>query len=492
MSSSSSEEEDEVVVKKSKSKKTSSSKKQKEQPRVMRRKRRLQVAVESKPQKNHARVDGDEDDEDDDEEVVRLHHERMLDAMVNCAPMSELVKQVPGLRMDQDGASKLNSMIARVNAESKKTRKRADVVKRLGVDQAPTHFEQSQHKPALLEELLAARQLLTRHKFLVEGEIAAVPHAQIQTTLRAKHEVKLPLILAKQRADMMRQAGRFHFPGLGWRDFPPCVWGNKCVGHRTFSFGGKQVSLINGLTEKVTFMRAMRSEEWDRLKTSNTQPDNTGWPCILCGEVNVTRYAMLERLAERGSLQKEEPDEVCQLWYNKVDEPGGFFRRYMLVPDPTEVLVEPIVSPAFQLMRAVKVGDTMWQVHDPAIVWRPPPDPLPYIGQSQQDFCNGAGSLSSSTMPQPPRATTTAASNAPKPISRALPSVAACSVAPPRLGPLPSPNIPLPAIPPRMPRRPPSPERSLAAPCAPGSMRDERASILSILSRQLEADPLQI
>lgn len=465
----------------------------KEQPRVMRRKRRLHVAMSYKQQKNHAR-EGDDDDDNDDE--VRRHNDLLLDAMVeevNCMPMSELVKQVPGLRMDQDGASKLNSMIARVTAESKKTRKRADVVRRLGVEQTPTHFEQSQHKPALLDELLAARQLLTRHRFLVEGEIAAVPHTQIQTNLRAKHAVRLPLLLAKHRAEMMRQAGRFHFPGMGWRDFPPCVWGDKCVGHRTFTLGGRQVSLINGLTEKVTFMRAMRADEWNRLKKSNTQPDNTGWPCILCGELNVTRYAMLEQLAPRGSIQKEEQNEVFQLWYNKVDEEGGFFKRYVYQPDPADALVDPIVSPAYQLMRAVKVGDAMWQVQDPAIVWRPPADPLPYIGQSQQDFCNGAGSSLNSTMPQPPHATTTEVSNAAKPTSQALPKVAAACSAP-RLGPLPSPNIPLPVV--IRPSRPlkPSPDRSLslAAPCAPGSMRDERASILTLLSRQLEEDPLQI
>jgi hypothetical protein len=378
--------------------------------------RRRKTKKKKQQQTGHS---SDEEEEKEQQQQQQQQHEsharffdhasvlREMTQEVHLKPMCDLLREVKSINMDSDCIHKLS----RMNAVVKKTTRglMRDRKKNI-VEGAPAsmslipeasadvkqqlHFEQSQHEPIPLIRLREARSMLVKPYFLVQGEVAAVPQDHIHKLLRAKTTLSLTLLTAAVQSEMLVQSGSFHFPGLGVRHLPPCYHGTKCR--------GMIEDTIPGLTERVIFMRAMTEEQWADLKRSNKQPsENANWPCILCGEYNTTHYVLQSRnlLPAGHTLQREDPNEVLQLWYNLVDEEGGYHNRFIFQPNVGEALIEPIVMPNYFTMRAEKAGGVMWRVKRDGIIYHAPTMPQPFIGEREKNFQKGACFTSNSNMP---------------------------------------------------------------------------------------------
>ena len=278
------------------------------------------------------------------------------------------------------------------------------------------HLEASQHEPVELLRLREARANLIVPDYTAGTR--AFSHQEACQLLRSRN-VSIPLISADTESEMLRQAGTWVFPGVGRRDFPPCCYGNRCIGMRP--------GMVHNLTEPVVFMRAMTEKQWAALKERNEQPSNKGWPCVLDGRMHTTEYVMLERLQPRPghTIEREEPEAVYQLWRNLVDQPGGYHRQYVYMPRENEILIDPIARFNMWALPAVRpaVKGGAWTVSQEAIVFRPPPPPAALLGESVQDFCGGA---SSSRMPPSGTTQPTRASSRPFPTVSAACSSVSC------------------------------------------------------------------
>lgn len=339
---------------------------------------------------------------------------REMTKEVHFKPMRELLRDVKGINMDSDCIHK----VSRMNATTNKTTRRLarDRKKDIaGGAQASMslipetsaevkqqlHFEQSQHEPIALIRLREARSMLIKPFFVVENEVAAVDQQHINMLLRSKTTVALPLLTAQVQSEMLIQSGDFLFPGLGLRHLPPCCHGAKCR--------GMVPDAIQGLTERVVFMRAMTEEQWEELKSENKQPtSNANWPCILCGEYNTTHYVLQSRnlLPTGHTIKHEDPGEVLQLWYNLVDEEGGYYSRFIFQPLINEALIEPIVMPNYFMMKAYKSGGLMWKVKRDGIIYRPPESLQPKVGETEKNFQQGACFTTNNNMPSGPATST--------------------------------------------------------------------------------------
>ena len=270
------------------------------------------------------------------------------------------------------------------------------------------HYDQSQHIPAEVELLHAARAQLAVPQF-THGE-HMLAHTEASEMLRRKY-FRLPVYTAAHETQLMAQhAGTWTIEGFGERTFPPCCFGKECIGF-------KEVGLIPGLTERVVFMRAMSPEEWQNLALRGVQPVGTS-PCILDGRLRTVRYVAKERLALRPghTMQRDGPEAVFQLWRNLVGSEGGYWPRYIFVPAENEILIEPIVAFTRSTLHATRLPNGMWSVSQDTMVWKPPALMERTLGESAQDFCAGADSnkkpmLSSSRDPSAsaPRSLTLAA-----------------------------------------------------------------------------------
>jgi hypothetical protein len=373
------------------------------------RRRRKKQKVET-PAENSAQADSPSDTENKESHARFFGQAELIREMtteVHFKPMRELLRDVKGINMDSDCIHK----VSRMNALTNKTTRRlardrkkdiaggaqasmslipdtsADVKQQL-------HFEQSQHEPIALIRLREARSMLIKPYFVVEGEVSAVPQAHINRLLRAKTTVALPLLTAKTQSEMLIQSGDYMFPGVGMRNLPPCCHGVKCR--------GMVPDAIQGLTERVVFMRAMTEQQWEDLKTHNKQPStNANWPCILCGEYNTTHYVLQSRnlLPMGHTIRREDPDEVLQLWYNLVDEEGGYYSRFIFQPLIGEALIEPIVLPNYFMMKAYKSGGLMWKVKRDGIIYHPPESLQPKVGETEKNFQQGACFTTNNNMP---------------------------------------------------------------------------------------------
>lgn len=240
-----------------------------------------------------------------------------------------------------------------------------------------------------VEELLRRRARLVQPRFRVEGQVA------LPSTHDACHQMRMralsvPIQGAAHESRQLIQAGTFG-DGEHRRTLPPCMFGAACVAS-TYP--------IEGLTEPIVLMRTMSPTQLARLLATNEQPPGRA-PCVLCHRNAVEEYvyyvrAMAMQPPAHATLQLEHahPDEVLQLWCNKVDCDDGYVSRYVLRPlggGTKEIVVEPMCCVTGHGIRAHehRAGEP-WRLDQSRLVWRPPEPLEPHIGERVSDFSNGA------------------------------------------------------------------------------------------------------
>lgn len=244
------------------------------------------------------------------------------------------------------------------------------------------HYDASQAVPLEQELLQKANDVLRAPEFATGANGALLSHQEASTMLRCKRAL-LPVFSAVHETTLLRiSAGRWTLPNLGARDFPPCCYGIHCV-------GSKGPWEIPGLTEPIVLTRGMTPLEYRALLEHNTQPTGQQ-PCVLCHRKHLTHAVSLLRLGVRPGHGQTlaQPDAVYQMWRNKEDEPGGYFRRYVFHPNPHEVVIDPLANYHPSLLAAGRDPVTgAWSIGQEQMVWRPAPLlPRNVVGESVSSF----------------------------------------------------------------------------------------------------------
>ena len=326
---------------------------------------------------------------------------RALASVPELRPIGELVREFPHLAMDTDcsiARSKLADGGATSSSSATPTAKKAAAKSAAAMPDPEQvkvlHFECSQERPAALEVLIQQRKNLIAPVDSVKGQLAEVSAAAVSRALR-EEKLVLPLFTAEHEASQMVSAPNEPVQLSNGKQykFPQCMRGRQCVGYATLELPGEpKLYPIEGLDERVVFMRAMTPEQWARFKADPSYSPPGQGPCVLCHRATLSAYVHHVRLLNASSssvqlhsFESESPKEVFQLWYNTVDREGGYWRPCVLMPRPGEVVLEPLAEMCYQGLRAKRVG-ALWVVDQSAMVWRPGRALAPDVGEQLSVF----------------------------------------------------------------------------------------------------------
>jgi hypothetical protein len=257
--------------------------------------------------------------------------------------------------------------------------------------------------------LTKQRQLLQQPVYLFPPKESALQPEQQQQQQQEqmwrrlrRRECFLPILSAQLESELLIQSGRLQVEVDGTpveREFPPCCFASKCIGQQ-------QLRGIPGLTQAVTWTRAMTRSQWTRLLVSGEPPqDGSAWPCVLCHRDLISRYVHMARLVAVNvsaemtpaaaspqpgeGIVAEHPEEICQFWGNAVDCPGGYRSECVLQPRSLEVVVEPLCEFFNPGLKAYQTESGAWQVEQTTtLFWQndmvpdPPPSAVPDDGRS--------------------------------------------------------------------------------------------------------------
>lgn len=363
----------------------------------------------------------------------------MVRKTIECMPLLELMPTMlrdhPHTNLDSGCALALAKMAGTSTPASKKRptgstpgAPESELEQRSTLLRDQLHYEASQELPIELSELLRMHGQLVCGTMRMDDQTALPSSADAFQHLRMRSRA-LPVFTAEHESRLLRQATTVSMelmtrvkwapvgggpapapteePTMERRTYtyPPCMMGQQCVGYAAHD-------MIAGLTERIVLMRAMTPEEWANLARTGEQPPGES-PCVLCHRLSVEEYIYHRRfvLANRGSedeagnstfecagweVRFEAPNEVAQLWRNRVDEPGGYFREYVTTPQARELIIDPLCSAPHHGVRAMLAGST-WVLDQSAMVWRAPVELEAFVGESVQDFSRGASSTTKSS-----------------------------------------------------------------------------------------------
>jgi hypothetical protein len=220
--------------------------------------------------------------------------------------------------------------------------------------------------------------------------------------------LRLEEFSVEHESALLRASGTVTFTNASGQTFtyhlPPCMFGTQCFAYRAakhVDFAGQPQTLLRGLTEPIVLMRAMRPDQLRALLQKHEQPAGE-MPCVLCHRQAIGEYIHYTRLmtsfptTAAGHTVHPALDleysvspgtELCQLWSNKVDCPGGYFRHYILQPKPNEVVCAPVADANYSALSAQRDPLTnTWVIDQSGMVWQPTPFPVPRLAESLQSF----------------------------------------------------------------------------------------------------------
>lgn len=211
---------------------------------------------------------------------------------------------------------------------------------------ASPSFAQPRHPPTGDPHHVTARELsqaeLTQR--LLDGRLSL----SVQT---AEHESRL-----------LVESGTWRDPSDGReRTYPACMLGDNCIGNQSDFFLCNQ-------TRRITWTAMMFEAEWRNFQSTSVY---TGPPrmCVLDHRKQLPEIILLRRLLKmhpsRGdSMGCVDEPKLLQTYSNLVDQVGGYFRKYVILPEPGDPMIQPIVSLCASTLKVVPVsGSSASQRH---------------------------------------------------------------------------------------------------------------------------------
>lgn len=258
------------------------------------------------------------------------------------------------------------------------------------------HVAQSSVLPRLIQPYVEACAKLWRPvRFDRERPWEKLDQNFIADQIRTRH-IPLELFGAHHESLLLMQAGPTQTPDRVIH-MPPCLYGSECVASTYYT-------KIQGLTEPITLTEGMTRAEFRHLLETGEAPQRDRWPCILCHRKHLIRVvqewrhldelipaqSIPESATTRVFVRRENPNAVHQLWYNLVDVVDGYHFRWMFFGNPQESIFAPLVHSSLSPLTAHKSDDEWrkdrWVIDQSCMIWSPPTDPVPSVGESLQHF----------------------------------------------------------------------------------------------------------
>jgi hypothetical protein len=256
------------------------------------------------------------------------------------------------------------------------------------------HKKASDTNPWEYTMLKTRLNALPRPSYYPRDLTVTMAKEQIQEAMR-RRQLSLPILTATHERKLLQEAGSF-----GGVDYPACVSGVNCVNVRLHSL--VRGAAADGVGFPLTAV--MFEEEYSALILGGTQPVSIR-PCILCCRKTLCDYVLAMRCARcapneasatatQGTTLLLQRQAMYQLYRNLANQPEGFFDMYMLFPKAEEGILDPIVMPNLMSLCLEKDETTgRRRLTQSVMEWRPAPVPKPRVGENEQNFGEGAGSL---------------------------------------------------------------------------------------------------
>lgn len=255
-----------------------------------------------------------------------------------------------------------------------------------------SHAQQASVNPYQNVSFLAKRDKLPLHEFYSDApSTRGLDQEEFDRQLRMKL-LQLPLLTADYESLLLAQGGA-HYDEQGvLRQFPLCMYNDKCVG---------MTEKFHLLTQPIILTALMYPREYTVFMKTGSAPTHTR-PCILCCRhllvdwcVECRDLMMLGKTAGYTACPDKawemQATQVRQLYCNSVGIAGGYYAQDCIEPSPREPLVMPLARLNRTKLRAYRNKHGRWFLDQTAIVWKPPAAPLPRAGESVESFCQGAG-----------------------------------------------------------------------------------------------------
>jgi hypothetical protein len=183
----------------------------------------------------------------------------------------------------------------------------------------------------------------------------------------------LPLMPAQLESELLCESGRWEYMygnTVKTYDFPPCARGAQCL----------SMTEDLELPHPFTCTAMMYPDEWLNFLETGVPPTSRR-PCVLCLRDTVVDYVVYLRQQKMYSDMAAQSREatptyqngdstqgVYQLYYNLVDQPGGYYQEHVLQPAVGENIIQPVARPSLSFLGVKMMANRRLYFDQSAIV----------------------------------------------------------------------------------------------------------------------------
>jgi len=232
----------------------------------------------------------------------------------------------------------------------------------------------------------ARSKLATPAFFSSAAGAQELTQAQLVDRLRKKQSHLVPLSAAFESA-LLVESGEWASPHDNVvRTYPACMLGTQCIGH---------TQMLRNQDRPVVWTALMFPSEWDGFVAARVFTEEPRM-CILDHRALLPRFICLRRLIRmKGSdpdadtaveCVEETPGEQLQAFYNLVDIDQGYFSKYVLFPEASEPMIQPIVRFNLSTVSVQALPSGQYRVDQSQMIYRGASQlslaPTPRVGEN--------------------------------------------------------------------------------------------------------------
>jgi hypothetical protein len=249
----------------------------------------------------------------------------------------------------------------------------AETIKSAGAASAAEQMAgASQIDPWQSQEYRRAREQLTAPAFFDKKDVThRLSQPQLHALLRSR-QYKLCVQTASLESSLLVESGSWRTDADSrTRNFPACSLGDKCVGMQREYW-------IRNQRRGVVWTSMMFDYEWAEFMVGSVYMGERRM-CVLDQRRHIPSFITKRRLirmkgatgsASDLACTESSPDDILQLYHNTIDCDGGYFNQYVLLPEPGEAMIEPLVRMNRFTTVAVHLASGQMKADQSQIVYR--------------------------------------------------------------------------------------------------------------------------
>lgn len=296
--------------------------------------------------------------------------------------MNALKKEEIRKLLDATGTGERGSMSQALKKKALKREQAEEALEQQRERNARTLQYEREH-PFLQEHFNTLTSHLPNHRYIIPTR--ADTESKDVISMMMSKKAFLQVFTVDHENELLQEAGHFRHPLTGeFYDFPPCKMKEECIG-RIACIRGFDTTLSG---KGAVLMMYMTPEEYAHLLKTKQRP-LVSRDCIL----DCRHHAQDAILGTRANapLVTVEHTAAFQAYRNKCNEPGGYQRKYMLLPemDRFEGFFDAIAELRISLLEMVRQGPEVQgrtRVLQDAMVYREPVVLEAEVGESREDF----------------------------------------------------------------------------------------------------------